>query len=724
MPKKSKKVVVSQPEASPVIPSAGPRIDWGSTDDPLPGMPSSPGAEGQASADESTGIESTFQGTVHLRGGGARLDVGGLDVELFATGPSIVAANRTGERQRAASLFKAHDGKSIGVIGTQAGAIIYGARPDVDTEKPAKTAGQTKREWGPAFAKIASAIQKKEVAALRKKPGVLGLRPGFRFKDGWITKEPVLVVTVARKTSAIPAASKLPRSIAGIPIDVRPATPAEQAAGRATSAESAPVGGVQEDFALPGYELAPSAESEERGKVKTPKPTYVPPPDGSLDEVKAAMTVLCHTSPDAGFPTLRDFFNRVTRKMTIAMYDFTAPHVLTALRGAMSNVDGDLTLVLDPKVALAQPGKGDNPKANDVPEEDVRDSLSGALGSRFKFEWAAIKAKEKTTASLFKNAYHIKVAVVDQRSFWLSSGNWQSTNQPDLDPLSDGGDAEILRMYNREWHVVVDNPALAETFDKYIQWDYEQAGPFQAQPEAAALDQTLLVPEKAVLREALTPKWIQPLKKRFTRAAPLRVQPLLTPDNYAEKVLDVIKGAKKSLRFQNQYINIGKTSEALFDELLDALLEKQGTRGFDLKIILRDLPNAGKMLEALQARGFDPERIKLQAGCHTKGIIADGGAAGSDAPADAVVVIGSHNWSSAGTTLNRDASLIFYDRDIARFYRDAFDWDWENLARHKATAETTFGADTGMPILADGGDESAQVKAGKMVLPYSFFDDD
>ena len=32
---------------------------------------------------------------------------------------------------------------------------------------------------------------------------------------------------------------------------------------------------------------------------------------------------------------------------------------------------------------------------------------------------------------IFRTAYHIKVAVRDHSTFWLSSGNWNNSNQPE-----------------------------------------------------------------------------------------------------------------------------------------------------------------------------------------------------------------------------------------------------------------------------------------------------
>jgi len=41
------------------------------------------------------------------------------------------------------------------------------------------------------------------------------------------------------------------------------------------------------------------------------------------------------------------------------------------------------------------------------------------------------------------------------------------------------------------------------------------------------------------------------------------------------------------------------------------------------------------------------------------------------------VLLGSHNWSKPGVSLNRDASLLFDDAEVAEYYAQAFQIDWE-----------------------------------------------
>jgi hypothetical protein len=43
-------------------------------------------------------------------------------------------------------------------------------------------------------------------------------------------------------------------------------------------------------------------------------------------------------------------------------------------------------------------------------------------------------------------------------------------------------------------------------------------------------------------------------------------------------------------------------------------------------------------------------------------------------------MFGSHNWSNEGVKTNRDASLIFDDKEIAEYLAGVYDYDWTRLA--------------------------------------------
>jgi phosphatidylserine/phosphatidylglycerophosphate/cardiolipin synthase-like enzyme len=124
---------------------------------------------------------------------------------------------------------------------------------------------------------------------------------------------------------------------------------------------------------------------------------------------------------------------------------------------------------------------------------------------------------------------------------------------------------------------------------------------------------------------------------------------------------------------QNQYINLRGVDD--FPELLllvDALKEKVLDPDVEVRMIFRNLMGRDK-LDLLTAQGFPREAIRFQEGCHNKTIIVD----------DEVAMIGSHNWSNEGVASNRDASLIFFDSQIAEYLAGVFDDDWEFRANDR-----------------------------------------
>jgi len=139
--------------------------------------------------------------------------------------------------------------------------------------------------------------------------------------------------------------------------------------------------------------------------------------------------------------------------------------------------------------------------------------------------------------------------------------------------------------------------------------------------------------------------------------------------------LPLIEKAKSKLYFQNQYINESLDERAQQDYilLLQAVAQKQRD-GLDVRIILRAENGVeARHIEFMKTNGIDMTQVRWRNRTHTKGMIVD----------SARVLLGSHNWSYDGTVLNRDASLLFYDAEIARYLEDIFIYDWENWSRTK-----------------------------------------
>jgi len=425
--------------------------------------------------------------------------------------------------------------------------------------------------------------------------------------------------------------------------------------------------GLPEGPTISSFEkLLGGEEAIDFGPPKTGSYEGLVPPDLPLVEEKMDLTIC--VSPEAGWSELETFLAGTEKGLTVAMYQFTAPHIFEAVRAAVTPAGRHFELVLHP-VPEKPPKAG--VKADDLNEEDdVLNPLETKLKNRFDMAWATLVSKAHPDG-LWASAYHIKVAVRDSKAVWLSSGNWQSSNQPDVHPFAPNPaklPVGFQKKYNRDYHAIIVNDRLAKIYEEYIARDFKLSSAQAGAAESFAAPD-LLVPEEEE-EEAVTfaaaPRLFKPL--HVDRV--VSVQPLLTPDNYAQNALKLINSAQKSVWFQNQYINFRGTGEDFAEfNLLVGALKKKIDDGLEVRIICRDMMKQ-ESLDVLIAMDFPREVFRFQPACHNKTIIVDG----------KVVMFGSHNWSNEGVKTNRDASLIFDDAEIAKYLAQVYDYDWNTLA--------------------------------------------
>src|SRR5215510_876598 len=103
----------------------------------------------------------------------------------------------------------------------------------------------------PAYKSVQEAV-KEHRAELMKKPGVVGVRAGYRVVNQWITTTPVIVVSVDRKKLAadLAEADRIPPMIAGILTDVTQASAREIRAAHNTNVGDTATPGVFGDVQL------------------------------------------------------------------------------------------------------------------------------------------------------------------------------------------------------------------------------------------------------------------------------------------------------------------------------------------------------------------------------------------------------------------------------------------------------------------------------------------
>jgi hypothetical protein len=492
---------------------------------------------------------------------------------------------------------------------------------------------------------------------------VVAIRPGYKY-PAEASPQPAIVVSVTPGTAPVNEAEL--QTKLGVAVAVVDATVEEQMATTQRAAVS---------FGTPAGSTVSAFERMLGGEAPL---DFVPPKTGSyrqpdqpdLPLVKEEMELTICVSPEAGWSELETFLSETKSTLTVAMYQFTAPHIFEAIEQAVTPAERKFELILHP-VPEKPPKTG--VKAHDLNEEEqVIEPLEETMKRRFEQTWATLVSK-KNPKGLFASAYHIKVAVRDGNAFWLSSGNWQSSNQPNVHPFAE--DAEPLppgfqRNFNRDYHAIIKNDRLASIYEFYIKRDFDlcaaQAADFAAPDLVPEPDLFVPIEEEEPVAFAKPPQLFPPL--RLNRE--VSVQPLLTPDNYAENALKLIGSATKSVWFQNQYINMRGTDEDFPEmRLLVGALKAKIDKNLDVRIICRDLMKQ-ESLDILIALGFPKDAFRFQPACHNKTIIIDG----------KTVMFGSHNWSNEGVKTNRDASLIFNDPEIAAYLAGIYDHDWKKLA--------------------------------------------
>jgi hypothetical protein len=122
-----------------------------------------------------------------------------------------------------------------------------------------------------------------------------------------------------------------------------------------------------------------------------------------------------------------------------------------------------------------QPPAHSGVKADDLATQPcVIDPLDAEMHDRFEMAWAPLLTKAHPDG-LWASAYHIKVAVRDGSAMWLSSGNWQSSNQLDVHPFEPSGKVPsgFQRKYNRDYQAIIVNDRLASIYEQYIKRDHD-----------------------------------------------------------------------------------------------------------------------------------------------------------------------------------------------------------------------------------------------------------
>ncbi len=493
----------------------------------------------------------------------------------------------------------------------------------------------------------------------QRPPGVIAVRAGFLDQGMEIGGQPCIAASVRPDQWRGPAAHG-PAEFEGFPVRYDPADVHEQVE---TLFQTEAITGILYD------------DDNRTGDAF------------SFETVVEPMRLLLHVGPEYSWEVLGGFLGAVKKELVSGIYEFHGLEIKNAIEARLDK-KVDVRIVMD-NVTFSE--------AKHPEEEFDREAVFKSWRTAYPKRFHGVVVKEGKTG-LVARAYHIKVSVADGKTVWLSSGNWkQGSSQPVITKaMRDNATAKDLPG-NREWHVVIDNKTLATRFRAHIRQDFDRSTELggkvvaeAALPEAL-VDIPILAMEGAVLERKPPSKLLKPLA--IDRS--VRVRPLLTPDRrgavYSEAVLELMRSARESLLFQIPYIGMPANPDGdrgYIDELIAVLTAKLKSLP-DARVLLRaggsELSSPTHAAWHFKSRGVDIDtRLRQIDNHHTKGMIVDGQR----------VLIGSHNWSGEGVSLNRDASLIFHDSEIAGYYAEAFAIDWARArpisAKKAGKAEATI----------------------------------
>ena len=357
--------------------------------------------------------------------------------------------------------------------------------------------------------------------------------------------------------------------------------------------------------------------------AKKPQIPYAPPDNAPLGPVTLTTTITACASPDDGYGLLSDFLACIESRLTVAMYDFTSGDILSEVEAAIGSS-------LPFRMVLDHPPLDDTANQTD---EQTRTALLAA-DPQAQINWALTQSDPVATEWIFPTAYHIKVAVRDGESFWLSSGNFNVSNEPNFaagDPKRGSLDTS-----DRDWHVVVERSGSCGAF-RGVYRERFRRGELRAkrrrrsvaQTNSKRADQTFLGPAKvgaAALKSSHADAPPSTLGDRTTfQNVELTIQPVLTPDKgdehatiYVDKVLALIQSAQTSLYIQTQYIHPSAAAgDADFMLLIEAVSDAY-KRGLDVRIICSQYENTAQWLEKIKP--YELDRIfGFKNACTTKG---------------------------------------------------------------------------------------------------------
>lgn len=265
---------------------------------------------------------------------------------------------------------------------------------------------------------------------------------------------------------------------------------------------------------------------------------------------------------------------------------------------------------------------------------------------------------------------HSKVAVRDDSSVWIGSGNLKESTFPAGDYSS-----------NRDWGLIIDSPDVAQLVLTRMLWDENASHPHL---------NSYSVTDSSTGRPT---GWTGAGPSGIDAVAPTTAIPTITgdftgqvftcPDDCVNGIVTLLDGAESSIELslqgfdQNWHWGFGE------NPLMEAI-ERALQRGVAVRLLIngyyvwadddiRDTVNHFNN-QWNRTDGYDATAVLMSPAdrivkLHNKGVIVDGES----------VLISSINWNSNAVLRNREMGIVIHSSDLAGWFLASFEEDWNRL---------------------------------------------
>ena len=359
--------------------------------------------------------------------------------------------------------------------------------------------------------------------------------------------------------------------------------------------------------------------------------------------VSSTGTITPLIAPEYGLTDLLAWIEGASTSLHVHLYQLKEVHLVEALMDAQAR-GVNVTVVLD---------YGDS-WWNENDMDNQQGMATTMLAAGVEVYWFG-DTGENPYAYI-----HSKVAVRDDSSVWIGSGNWKSSSMPQ--PGNAG---------NRDWGVLVDDVQVATMVLQHLNFDEDQLKDHVTPVSLSDAPDGWTMPTATSI--------IGPVAPGIT--GDYESQLLVCPDNCIGELEAILDGAENEILLSLQYLDMdwsyGWGENPLFSALEDA-----AQRGIRLRLII----NGAYLDEDIQSvvdrfneewnytLGYDTSAIVMSSDeqvtkLHNKGVIVDG----------EHVLVSSINWGDSALVRNREMGLLLSSTEVAQPYLESWWDDWNRV---------------------------------------------